>query len=164
MAGVNQWGNTTGVTEWFSSMKGTLKNPKFLIFDIESFYPSISQQLFEDALNYVGRFTRVTNDEREIVMHARNSLLYHDGSYWSKKSGDLFDVGMGSNDGAETSEVVGLYILDLICKNLEVNKKYYGIYRDDGIMIINNANGPKIERIRKKLHNVFSEIGLKITT
>ena len=164
IAGANQWGNTTGVTEWFSSMKGTLKNPKFLIFDIESFYPSISQQLLEDALNYVGSFTRVTNDEREIVMHARNSLLYHDGSYWSKKSGDLFDVGMGSNDGAETSEVVGLYILDLISKNLEVNKKYYGIYRDDGIMIINNANGPKIERIRKKLHNVFSEIGLKITT
>ena len=51
MAGVNQWGNTTGVTEWFSSMKGALKNPKFLIFDIESFYPSISQQLLEDAFN-----------------------------------------------------------------------------------------------------------------
>ena len=31
-------------------------------------------------------------------------------------------------------------------------------------MIINNANGPKIERIRKKLHNVFNQIGLKITT
>ena len=90
MAGVNRWGNTTGVTEWFSSMKGALKNPKFLIFDIESFYPSISQQLLEDALNYVGSFTRVTNDEREIVMHARNSLLYHDGSYWSKNSGDTY--------------------------------------------------------------------------
>ena len=71
---------------------------------------------------------------------------------------------MGSNDGAEASEVVGLYILDLISKDLEVDKKYYGIYRDDGIMIINNENGRKIERIRKKLHNVFSEIGLKITT
>ena len=33
-----------------------------------------------------------------------------------------------------------------------------------GTMIINNANGPKIERIRKKLHNVFNQIGLKITT
>ena len=164
ITGVNQWGNTSGVTNWFTGMIGQLKNPKFLIFDIESFYPSISQQLLESALNYAESLTRVTSEEREIVLHARKSLLYHEGSYWSKKSGDLFDVGMGSNDGAETSEVVGLYILNLISTNLDVGKKYYGLYRDDGIMIINNANGPKIERIRKKLHNVFNQIGLKITT
>ena len=81
ITGVNQWGNTSGVTNWFTGMIGQLKNPKFLIFDIESFYPSISQQLLESALNYAESLTRVTSEEREIVLHARKSLLYHEGSY-----------------------------------------------------------------------------------
>ena len=71
---------------------------------------------------------------------------------------------MGSNDGAETSEVVGLYLSNLISMNFDIEKKYYGLYRDDGIMFINNANGPKVERIRKKLQYIFNQIGLKITT
>ena len=81
-----------------------------------------------------------------------------------KKTGELFDVGMGSNGEAEVSEVVGLYILDLISKNIEIDRDLFGLYRDDGIMIVDNANGPKIDRIRKKLHQIFKSIGLKIAT
>ena len=97
-------------------------------------------------------------------MQARKSILYHNESCWGKKTGELFDVGMGSNDGAEVSEVVGLYILDLISKNIEIDRDLFGLYRDDGIMIVDNANGPKIDRIRKKLHQIFNSIGLKIAT
>ena len=97
-------------------------------------------------------------------MQARKSILYHNESCWGKKTGELFDVGMGSNDGAEVSEVVGLYILDLISKNIEIDRDLFGLYKDDGIMIVDNANGPKIDRIRKKLHQIFNSIGLKIAT
>ena len=163
---VNQWVNTTGVTKWFLSKKEKLKKPKFLIFDIifEAFYPSISQRLLENALDYVSSLIHVTQEDKEIIMQARKSILYHNESCWGKKTGELFDVGMGSNDGAEVLEVVGLYILDLISKITEIDKDLFGLYRDDGIMIVGNANGPKIDRIRKKLHQIFNSIGLKIAT
>ena len=93
-------------------------------------------------------------------MQARKSILYHNESCWGKKTRELFDVGMGSNDGAEVSELVGLYILDLISKNIEIDKDLFGLYKDDGIMI--EDNGPKIDRRRKKLHQIFNNIGLKI--
>ena len=144
--------------------KGKLKKPKFLIFDIEAFYPSISQRLLKDALDYVSSLIPVTQEDKEIIMQARKSILYHNESCWGKKTGELFDVGMGSNDGAEVSEVLGLYILDLISKNIEIDRDLFGLYRDDGIMIVDNANGPKIDRIRKKLHQIFNSIGLKIAT
>ena len=45
-------------------------------------------------------------------MHARKSLLFVNNSTWIKKGGDpTFDVTMGSYDGAEICELVGLFIL-----------------------------------------------------
>ena len=38
-----------------------------------------------------------------------------------------------------------------------------GLYRDDGLAIIPQANGPKLDRIRKKNTALFKEEGLKIT-
>ena len=41
----------------------------------------------------------------------RKSLLFSDNKTWKKKStGSCFDVTMGSFDGAEIRELVGLYI------------------------------------------------------
>ena len=46
-------------------------------------------------------------------MHSRKSLLFDQGTAWIKKNDDgLFDVTMGSYDGAEVCELVGLLILD----------------------------------------------------
>ena len=44
-------------------------------------------------------------------MHARKSHLFCEGNLWVKKSGSEFDVTMGSFDGAEICELVGLYLL-----------------------------------------------------
>ena len=44
---------------------------------------------------------------------ARKSLLFYKGRAWVKKGDDiLFDVTMGSFDGAKICELVGLYLLD----------------------------------------------------
>ena len=48
---VNQWHNTSEVISWFKNIKNKNK-PSFINFDVESFYPSISIELFNDAINY----------------------------------------------------------------------------------------------------------------
>ena len=52
---------------------------------------------------------------RDIILQAKKSLLYNTGEPWGKKSSSgLFDVTMGSFDGAETRELVGVYLLHIV--------------------------------------------------
>ena len=54
---------------------------------------------------------------------------------WVKKTGNpLFDVTMGSFDGAELCELVGLYLLNKIKPLLGTGN--VGLYRDDGLAIV----------------------------
>ena len=69
---------------------------------------------------------------------------------------------MGSYDGAEVCELVGMYILNKI--KIFVPHEELGLYRDDGLIMIKQANGPNMERIRKILHTAFRQEGLSITT
>ena len=49
----------------------------------------------------------------KIIKHSRKALLFNNGSQWVKRNGnEEFDVTMGSYDGAEVCELVGL---DYIC-------------------------------------------------
>lgn len=94
-------------------------------------------------------------------MHARKSLLFDKSSAWIKKGDNpLFDVTMGSFDGAEICELVGLYILQKL--DSIVAKNRIGLYRDDGLGIT-SASGPSLERIRKNIIALFKQEGLKIT-
>ena len=87
----------------------------FITFDVCDFYPSISEDLLLKALNYASRFTTITQQDRHIITHAKKSLLYHQNSPWTKKNANnIFDVTMGSYDGAETCELIGAYMLSLI--------------------------------------------------
>ena len=86
-------------------------------------------------------------------MHTHKSLLFCDGNLWVKKSGAVFDVTMGSFDGAEVCELVGLYLLHLLAKIF--GKEAVGLYRDDGLAILRNASNPDAERVRKKVTQFF---------
>ena len=68
---------------------------------------------------------------------------------------------MGSLDGAETCELVGLYLLNSLRK--EINQDDVGLYRDDGLIIVKNANGLILDSLRKRIIRVFKNEGLKIT-
>ena len=48
------------------------------------------------------------------TFHARKSFLYNEGETWIKKQSNNFDVTMGSLDGAEVCELIGIFILSLI--------------------------------------------------
>ena len=67
---------------------------------------------------------------------------------------------MGSLDGAEVWELVGIYILCLLAKL--INKKYCGLYRDDRLLILRNVNGQQIDRMRKNIIKIFKDIGFAI--
>ena len=68
---------------------------------------------------------------------------------------------MGSSDGAELCELVGLYLLDLLTK--EFGKQNIDLYRDDGLSCFENISGPDSEKIKKKLFKIFKSNGLSIT-
>ena len=65
---------------------------------------------------------------------------------------------MGSFDGAETCELIGLYILSQI-QHLGIN---VGLYRDDGLAVCNKSPR-QIELLKKELCKIFAKNKLKIT-
>ena len=65
-----------------------------------------------------------------------------------KKGGNKdFDVFIGSFDGAEVSELVGLYILHILSTKYGININ--GIYKDHGLACFESVSGPQADRIRK---------------
>ena len=67
---------------------------------------------------------------------------------------------MGSYDGAEVSELVGLFLLNQLEKLIP--RQIVGLYRDDGLAVINNHSGPEIERLRKSVIKLFKSIRLNV--
>ena len=66
---------------------------------------------------------------------------------------------MGSYDGAETCELIGIYMLSLIASKF---KDEVRLYRDDGLAVC-KATPKEIEKTKKEVCNVFKSKGLKIT-
>ena len=92
----NQWKNTAAVINWFTSIENK-QHSSFICFDIEEFYPSISQDLLNKALDFASDYDNITTDERNII-HAKNSILIHKHLPWQKKGNTTFDVTMESYD------------------------------------------------------------------
>ena len=78
-------------------------------------------------------------------------------SSWAKKSSD-FDVTMGSFDGAEVCELVGLYLLSQL-QHLDMN---VGLYRDDGLAVM-KLSPQNTERMKKEICKIFKQNDLNIT-
>ena len=159
--GLQQWRNTTAVISWFNNFPSKEKC-KFLSFDVIDFYPSTSEQLLTNAIDFARQFIEINDDEVSIILHCRKSLLFSRDGAWIKKNGLLFDVGIGSFDGAEICELVGFFLLNNLTQLVGSNN--IGLYRDDGLAILENASGPSSERIKKRVIKLFQHQGLKVTT
>ena len=123
---INQWKNTKDVINWFSS----INDKKNCTFDVESFYPSISSNLFESAISFAKEYTIITDDDIGIIMQSRKTFLFYDGSPWTEKDGNEdFEIPMGCFDGAECCELVGAYILNLLGECIDKNS--IGLYREE---------------------------------
>jgi hypothetical protein len=108
-----------------------------MIFDIKDFYPSITEKLLKNALNFANEISPIDPKDKEMIFHARKSLLFNYGESWVKKGNTQFDVTMGAYDGAEVCELVGCFLLAEISKKFERNN--IGLYRDDGLAVLRNA-------------------------
>ena len=130
----------------------------FICFDIEEFYPSISQDLLNRALDFASDYDVITTDKRNIIIHAKNSILIHNHLHWQKKGNTTFDVTMGNYDGAETCELVGNFLLSQL-QDLNIN---LGLYRDNRLAVTNTT--PRdTENIKKEICRIFNNNGLRIT-
>ena len=101
--------------------------------------------------------------EKEIrtIYHCRKSLHFFEEEGWKKKANhDCFDVTMGSYDGAEICEIIGLYILNNLSKIL--GKNNVGLYRDDGLAVMKTKSGRLVDKTRKEIIKIFKEIGFQI--
>ena len=91
--GLMQWKNTAAVITWFKGIPSKSRT-RFVNFDIVDYYPSVSADLLNRALDYASRFTQVTQEDREVILHTKRSLLYNNNIPWVKQ-GSEFDIAMG---------------------------------------------------------------------
>ena len=61
----------------------------------------------------------------------------------------MFDVIMGSSDGADVCELIGLFILDFLSKKF--GKTNMGLYRDDKLILLKNVTARLAEKAKKNL-------------
>ena len=116
---LNQSKDTSSVIKWFNNFENK-ERLSFMIFDIESFYPSISENLFIKAIQFARQITEITDEDMNLIIQARKTLLFNKGIPWVKKEGNEdFDVPMGCFDGAEVCELVGSYILQKLSQLFE---------------------------------------------
>ena len=155
---LKQCTNTREVIKWFNEIKNKGKL-KFIIFDIETFYPSITPTLLNKALEWAMAYVSITPQQKKIIHQASQSFLYSDGVPWVKKGEVNFDIGMGAYHGAQACEIVGLFMLSKLA--VLPNFKTI-IYRDDGLAI--TSSSPRLqEKLRQSIIGIFAEQGLAIT-
>ena len=81
--------------------------------------------------------------------------------YGKKKNSPRFDVTIGSFDGADVCEFVGLLILYYLKDKF--NNKDIGLYREDGLAASRNMGPRKADKVRKQFIDCFQQFGLRIT-
>ena len=115
------------------------------------------------AIEHANVYTSITQQELDIILHARKSLLFFQNKPWERTINEsLFDITMGSYNGTEICELIGLYILSFLGEVYEIQN--VGLYRDDGLACLRKISGPASDKIRKDMIRTFLEnFDLKIT-
>ena len=67
---------------------------------------------------------------------------------------------MGSFDGTEICQLLGLYIQSKLEKILP--KSNFGLYRNDGLALLRNLNGQQTDKVRKNIIRVFRDIDFSL--
>ena len=139
-----------------------MQKHSFASFDIDSFYPSTTESLLSKAISFAKNYTTISDRDIDIIMLCRKSLLFDNETAWTKKNhSSMFDVTMGSFDGAEVCELIGLFLLNNLSE--KYGKNNVGLYRDDGLVLLRNASGSQSERTRKDITREFKKQGLNIS-
>ena len=139
---VNHWRNSESVIKWFYSTENK-SQCKFIQLDIAEFYPSISEEILDNAILFAQQYIHIPEKDLRIIKHRRKSLLYNDNEPWKKNIESCFDVTMGSFNGVEICELVDIHILSLLSNKLD--KQSTGLHRDDGLVLLRNTSKQKTD-------------------
>ena len=63
---LQQWKNTQAIIDWFSNLKDK-SDKTFIKFNIVEFYPFISEELQERAINYAKSISAITEQQESII-------------------------------------------------------------------------------------------------
>ena len=95
------------------------------------FYPSIKKEHVTRALNALReRGIEINKEDEEIIMASKVQIAQHNESGWVRVDSN-FENSMGSSDGAEVCEVVGIMLLIRIYEDNEIADTAPVLYRDD---------------------------------
>ena len=131
---VNQWKDSDNVISWFNAIKDK-SLCCFIKLDIAEFYPSTIESILDIAISFARQHTDISDENFRIIKHCCKSLFYNNQEPWKKKNTDsCFDVTMGSYDGAEICELVGIYLLLFLVSIIDNNNS--GLYHDDGLILL----------------------------
>ena len=109
-----------------------------------------------EALDWAGQYVNITPEERNVIIKSKYAFLFHNNRAWAKKSG-TFDNGQGFFDGAESTDLIGLFLLS---KTQHLGL-CIGKFRDDGLAI-SWLTPRETENAAKKLSQIYSSFGLKL--
>ena len=124
------------------------------------FYPSLSEELLNCSISFARSITTISESVIHIIAIINLSFsIKH--LYGQRKEIILclmlrWDLMMEP----KFMSFVGLYLFNRF--SAVINKSGVGVYRDDGLVAINNASDPKLDRIRKDIIALFKEKGLSI--
>ena len=134
---------------------------KFVQLDIKEFYPSITEQLLNNAITFAENYIPISKEDIRIKKHSKKTLLFYGNEAWKKEDYDTkFDITIGSYDGAELCELIGIYIQFLLTKILSKDKS--GLYGVNGLFILRKINKQQTDRVQKKIISIFKNINFKI--
>ena len=71
---VNQWNDISSVIELYISVK-IKESSSFIVFDIESFYPSISEDLFKSAIHFAKESIDISDYDLSLINQARKTIV-----------------------------------------------------------------------------------------
>ena len=100
------WKNSLDTFECFKNIKHKNRTT-FIQFDIIDFYPSITKELLLLSINLARNYTDIIQEELDIILACRKSVLVYNNTIWEKKTTDNFDVTIGSFDSAQIAYFVG---------------------------------------------------------
>ena len=154
---LNQMQSTGQVIKSFMAREPKCKW-RFIIFDIENFYPSISEKLLDSAIMWAKSLVIITNQDIEIIRACCQDILFASYNILEKSSTGTYDVTMGSFAGGELCELIGLFLLHLLSlEGIEA-----ALYRDDGAVLTKSAPR-QVQKLAEKITRIFKSKDLAIT-
>ena len=83
---INLWKNSNDTIEWFRNKSKTT----FIQFDMIEFYPSMTKIVIIDSSIYAKKYVEITDEQYQIILACRKTILKNNESTWVKTVLDNF--------------------------------------------------------------------------